>query len=105
MAKEVFHLSVVIASTLPAHALPDALIRPHLNILFMPVMPALAGAKQQLRIIRDLGKGLFQHGSYHQQIGTFRQRICHNVSTIPLGIKTPRFLVQVLYHTWLTNGV
>ena len=60
MSKEVFHYGIIIAVTIVAHALLDAFVVQHLYILLMPVVPALVRMKQQVCVVWNLLKCLFQ---------------------------------------------
>ena len=82
MAKEILYYRIVITVSFAAHTLLDTFVCQHLHILIVPVMPTLVGMKQQVCIVWNFCKGLFQHSRYHQQIGTVRYCVCHNVTAI-----------------------
>ena len=81
-AKEVFYYSIVQTITFPAHALPDTFLMKHPLLLFMLVLPALIGMKDQVGSIRYFLKGLFQHSRYHVQNGPVRERIADQIATV-----------------------
>ena len=66
-AEEVFYYSIVQTVTFSTHALLDAFLLEHLLILFVLVLPALVGMKNQVCSIRYFLKSLVQHGRNHTQ--------------------------------------
>ena len=80
--KEVLNHSVVHTVSLAAHALPDALFSEHPLVLFVLVLPALVGMKDQSGSIRYLLKSLVQHGGYHAQHRSVRDRVADQITAV-----------------------
>ena len=80
--KEVLNHSVVQTVSLATHALPDVLFSEHPLVLFVLVLPALVGMKDQSGSIRYLLKSLVQHAGHHAQHRSVRDRVADQITAV-----------------------
>ena len=83
-SEEVFYHSVVQTVAFTAHALPDTFPLEHPLILFVLVLPTLVRMKNQIGSIRYLLKSLVQHGRYHAQYWSVRDRIADQIAAMQI---------------------
>ena len=80
--KEVLNHSIVQTVSLAAHALLNTLLLEHSLLLFVLVLPALVGMRDQSGSIRYLLKSLVQHGGHHAQHRSVRDRVADQITAV-----------------------